>query len=47
MIWLKLVTEVSVQAKEIQTQVESMDSFKILKYVSINKLLKSTMNIGI
>ena len=47
MIWLKFVTEVSVQAKEIETQVESMDSFKILKYVSINKLLKSTMNIDI
>ena len=36
----------SVQAKEMETQVESTDSFKILKYVSIDKLLRSTMNIG-
>ena len=35
------------KAKEIQTQVESMDSFEVLKYVSIYKLLRSTMNIGI
>ena len=34
------------QAKEMETQVESTDSFKILKYVSIEKLLRSTMYNG-
>ena len=47
MSWLKFVTEVSVQAKEIQKKVESIDNFKILKYVSIDQLLRSTMKIGI
>ena len=47
MISLNFVTEVSVQVKEIQTQVESMDYFKtVLKYVSIERLLRPTMSIG-
>lgn len=47
---LKVPNWCVIQAKEIQTQIESMDSFKtreILKYVSIDELLRSTMNIGI